>query len=36
MTKLRRPWSEWGLTGGIYRALWRVLGLWNERIGVVV
>lgn len=30
MAKLRRLWSELGLTGGTYRRLWRRLGLWDE------
>jgi hypothetical protein len=29
MAKLRRLWGELGLTGGLYRTLWRVLGLWD-------
>ena len=30
MAKLRRLWGELGLTGTVYRRLWKVLGLWNE------
>jgi len=30
MAKLRRLWSELGLTGPVYRRLWRVLGLWAD------
>lgn len=33
MTKLRRLWTELGLTGFPYRALWRRLGLWDDSEG---
>jgi hypothetical protein len=30
MAKLRRLWTELGLTGGVYGWLWRGLGLWTD------
>ncbi|MHB1486130.1 MAG: AurF N-oxygenase family protein [Acidimicrobiales bacterium] len=30
MAKLRRLWVELGLAGGVYRRLWKVLGLWDD------
>ena len=30
MAKLRRLWTELGLTSGAYRRLWRALGLWAD------
>ncbi len=30
MAKLRRLWGELGLTGTVYRRLWKSLGLWIE------
>jgi hypothetical protein len=33
MAKLRRLWTELGLTGGLYRGLWRALGLWPDDEG---
>ena len=33
MAKLRRLWGELGLTGTVYRRLWKTLGLWNEDAG---
>jgi P-aminobenzoate N-oxygenase AurF len=30
MAKLRRLWSELGLTGTVYRRFWKILGLWDE------
>lgn len=30
MAKLRRLWTQLGLTDGAYRLVWRRLGLWDE------
>ena len=30
MAKLRRLWVELGLVGGVYRRLWKLLGLWDD------